>query len=57
MIGLERYKALLGSEAGDLNDDEIQEIRDAQYQIARVAFEMWRKERMLKKTATIAQDS
>jgi hypothetical protein len=45
MIGLPEFKKLMGEEARGLTDQEIEEIRDAQYKMAELAFEFWRKEK------------
>lgn len=42
MISLAKFKELLGNEAENMTDKEIEEIRDAQYQMAEIAFEFWR---------------
>ncbi len=52
MISLPKFKELLGNEAQGLTDEEIERIRDAQYQFARLAFEKWAREKGLIKTAT-----
>lgn len=44
MISLLKFKELLGEEAQGLTDKELESIRDAQYQFARLAFEKWTKE-------------
>ena len=41
MISIEKYKKILGSEAQNLSDEEIEQIRDAQYKLADVLFDMW----------------
>ena len=41
MISIEKYKKILGSEAQNLSDEEIEQIRDAQYKLAEVFFDMW----------------
>lgn len=41
MITIEKFKQLLGSEAQNLTDKEIEEIRDSQYQLADIVFDMW----------------
>ncbi len=41
MITLSKYKELFGDEAQGLTDEEIEAIRDAQYQFARLAFDKW----------------
>jgi len=46
MIALSKYKKLLGEDAKVMTDDEIRQLRDAQYQFAHLAFEKWKKERM-----------
>lgn len=52
MINLSKFKELLGNEAQDLTEEEIERIRDAQYQFARLAFEKWAVEKGLIKVAT-----
>ena len=47
MISLPKFKELLGDEAQDLTDEEIEHIRDAQYQFARLAFNKWAMEKEL----------
>jgi hypothetical protein len=48
MIGLPEFKKLMGEEAIGLTDQEIEEIRNAQYKMAELAFEFWRKDKALK---------
>ena len=50
MIALSKYKKLLGEDAKAMTDDEIRQLRDAQYQLAHLAFEKWKKERIGAKT-------
>lgn len=45
MISLSKFKELLGNEAQGLTDEEIERIRDAQFQFARLAFEKWAMEK------------
>ncbi len=45
MISLPKFKELLGEEAQGLSDEEVERIRDAQYQFARLAFEKWAMEK------------
>lgn len=47
MISLAKFKELLGDEAIGLTDEEIEEIRDAQYKFARLAFDKWAQEKGL----------
>ena len=47
MIALPAYKKLLGEEAQNLTDKEIEQIRDVQYQFAELAFYMWAKQKKL----------
>lgn len=49
MISLPKYKELLGKEAHELTDDKIEQLRDDQYQIVELAFEVWAKNRGLKR--------
>lgn len=51
MISLPKFKELLGDEAQGLSDEEIGHIRDAQYQLARLAFDNWAREKGLIKTS------
>ena len=44
MISIEKYKKILGPEAQNLTDKEIEQIRDAQYKLAEVLFDMWWKD-------------
>jgi hypothetical protein len=46
MITLLKFKEILGEEARGLTDQEIEEIRDAQYKTAELAFEFWQKEKI-----------
>lgn len=48
MISLEKFRELLGREAVGLTNKEIEEIRDAQYQFARLAFDKWAREKGLR---------
>lgn len=41
MISIEKFKQLLGLEAQNLSDKEIEQIRDSQYQLADMAFDVW----------------
>ena len=45
MISVEKFKKLLGPEAQNLTDKEIEQIRDSQYQLADIAFDMWVKDK------------
>jgi len=49
MISLLKFKEMLGEEARGLTDQEIKEIRDAQYKMAELAFEVWQKEKHYQK--------
>lgn len=49
MISLDKFKELLGDEAIGLTDEEIEEIMDAQYKFARLAFDKWAQEKGLVK--------
>ncbi len=52
MISLEKFRELLGEDAVGLTDKEIEEIRDAQYKIARLAFDKWAREKgLIKETS------
>ncbi len=50
MISLPKFKELLGDEARGLSDEKIERVRDAQYQLARLAFDKWAREKGLIKT-------
>lgn len=50
MISIEKFKQLLGSEAHNLSDKEIEQIRDSQYQLADIAFDMWQEDKKYNKT-------
>lgn len=47
MISLSKFRELLGDDAQDLTDEEIERIRDAQYQFAKLVFDKWAKEKKL----------
>jgi hypothetical protein len=47
MINLSAFKQLLGEDAQDMTDTEIEQVRDAQYQLAEIMFSMWAKEKKL----------
>lgn len=49
MINLLKFKELLGEEAQGLTDTELESIRDAQYQFARLAFQKLVSERFMEK--------
>ena len=49
MISLSKFKEILGEDARDLTDQEIEEIRDAQYKLAELAFEFWQKNKNFNK--------
>ena len=40
-MSVSKYKKLLGEEAEGLSEDEIRQLRDAQYQFAKFALEQW----------------
>jgi len=46
MLPLSKYKKLLGEDVKGMSDEEIRQLRDAQYRAARLAFEKWKKERL-----------
>ena len=48
MLSLSEFRKLSGEEAQGLTDKELEQIRDAQYQFAELAFDMWVKEKGLK---------
>ena len=45
MISIEKYKKILGKEAQNLTDEEIEQIRDAQYKLADILFDMWQEDK------------
>lgn len=47
MLSLSEFKKLAGKEAQGFTDKELEQIRDAQYQFAELAFDMWAKEKGL----------
>lgn len=49
MISIEKFKKLLGSEAQNLTDKEIEQLRNTQYQLADILFDMWWKDKKEKK--------
>lgn len=53
MISLPKFKELLGEEAQSLTDEEVEHIRDTQYQFARLAFYKWEVEKGLSKVFDI----
>ena len=50
MISLEEFRKLLGKYGESLSDQEVEEIRDAQYQMAELAFREWIKVKRIRKT-------
>jgi len=50
MLSVSKYKKLLGEEAEGLSEDEIRQLRDAQYQFAKFALERWLSEKTSLKT-------
>ncbi len=50
MISLSKFKKLAGKDAQGLTNKEIERIRDAQYQFAELAFDIWMKEKGLETT-------
>jgi len=51
MISLPKFKELLGKEGKNLTNEEVEQIRDAQYKFARLAFQEWIvKKRLIKDT-------
>ena len=44
-ISIAEFKKLLGSEAQNLTDKEIEQIRNDQYKLADILFEMWWKDK------------
>ncbi|MDD3307918.1 MAG: hypothetical protein PHO29_12585 [Acetobacterium sp.] len=48
MISTEKFKELLGEDAEGITDEEIEEIRDAQYKFAQLAFDEWVQEKKLR---------
>lgn len=57
MIALAKYKQLLGNEGENLTDAEVEELRDAQYRMARIAFEMWSKEKNIASVERITRNN
>lgn len=49
MISISKFRKITGKEAGNLTDKQIEEIRDAQYQFAELAFEIWAEKKNLGK--------
>jgi len=49
MISPSEFKKLMGEEAIGLTDQEIEEIRDAQYKAAELAFEFWQRDKLFPK--------
>ena len=47
MILISKFRKITGKEAENLTNKQIEEIRDAQYQFAELAFEVWAKDRKL----------
>jgi hypothetical protein len=45
MISLEQFRKLLGKSGENMNDIQIEHIREAQYQIAEIVFKMWQEKR------------
>ena len=41
MISIEKFKKILGPKAQNLSDEEIEQIRDAQYRLSDILFDMW----------------
>lgn len=56
MFSLSKFKNLLGKEAQGLSDEEIEQIRDAQYQFARLAFDRWAEEKRLVKKLHVNEE-
>ena len=49
MIPLVEFKKLLGNEAQNLSDEQIEIIRGEQYSLAQIIFEQWQKQKDLEK--------
>ena len=47
MISISKFRKIAGKEAENKTDKELEEIRDAQYQFAELAFEIWMKDKKL----------
>ena len=45
MITLSKFKKLLGEEANNLTDEQIEEIRNTLYQLVEIIFDKWMKEK------------
>lgn len=45
MLSLSEYKKILGEDAQGMTDKEIEELRDAQRNLAEIVFEHWQKNR------------
>jgi hypothetical protein len=45
MIHLHEFKKLLGADASDLSDAEIERIRDLEYRLADIVFDAWLRKR------------
>jgi len=50
MINLWKFKEIWGEELRGLTDQEIEEIRDAQYKIVDLAFEFWQQKKLFSKS-------
>ncbi len=50
MISTEKFRELLGEYGTSLSNQEVEEIRDAQYQMAELAFEEWIKNKRARET-------
>ena len=48
MISLEQYKQILGKEAERLTDEQIKRLREQQYLLADVLFDLFKKEKQAK---------
>ena len=45
MLSLSEFKKLAGKEADNLTDEQIEEIRDTQYQLVKIIFNKWMREK------------
>lgn len=48
MISIEKMRELLGNEGKGLSDEELERLRDDQYQLAELAFGQWCRDKGIK---------
>ena len=48
MISLDKFKKIIETEDNNLSDQEVEQIRDAQYMFAEFVFEFWSKAKRLR---------